>query len=234
MNRREAIRARKEERKPKKLTDGASPREDLTELWKRVVFSIAVSNTDDHLRNHGFLLTDGGWRLSPMYDVNPSIYGNSLSLAISREDAAMDFELAIDTAKYYDISSEYHLVCDIIVRHSDGTYLLMQRGYRKPYGGMWEASAGGSALRLSHGDFCLPNLFFHQNRVSGYIDLGKTGIADKWCDIALCYRSLSHNYTGKYHNRDYGRFDDRLLFRELGIWPDWDKIRYYILLDELF
>lgn len=89
-------------------------------------------------------------------------------------------------------------------------------------------------LVLSHGDFCLPNLFFHQNRVSGYIDLGKTGIADKWCDIALCYRSLSQNYSGKYHNRDYGKFDDRLLFQKLGIQPDWDKIRYYILLDELF
>ncbi|MCD8336317.1 MAG: HipA domain-containing protein [Lachnospiraceae bacterium] len=85
---------------------GASPREDLAELWKRVVFSIAVSNTDDHLRNHGFLLTDSGWKLSPMYDVNPSIYGNLLSLAISREDATMDFDLAIDSAKYYDITSE--------------------------------------------------------------------------------------------------------------------------------
>ncbi|MCD8022602.1 MAG: HipA domain-containing protein [Lachnospiraceae bacterium] len=85
---------------------GASPREDLAELWKRVVFSIAVSNTDDHLRNHGFLLTEGGWRLSPMYDVNPSIYGDSLSLAITREDTTMDFNLALDTAKYYDISKE--------------------------------------------------------------------------------------------------------------------------------
>ena len=45
--------------------NGASPRQDLAELWKRIVFSMAVSNTDDHLRNHGFLLTPTGWRLAP-------------------------------------------------------------------------------------------------------------------------------------------------------------------------
>jgi len=87
---------------------------------------------------------------------------------------------------------------------------------------------------LSHGDFCLPNVFGMKERVSGYIDLGKMGIADKWCDIALCYRSMSHNYSGRYHGRSYTDFDDLLLFRELGIEPDWEKIRYYILLDELF
>ena len=91
---------------------------------------------------------------------------------------------------------------------------------------------------LSHGDYCLPNLFGDGDQVTGYIDLGKTGIADKWCDIALCYRSLSHNHSGKY-NADYrrdkdSRPDDLLLFRELGIEPDWEKINYYILLDELF
>lgn len=87
---------------------------------------------------------------------------------------------------------------------------------------------------LSHGDYCLPNLFGMGERVTGYIDLGKTGIADKWCDIAICYRSLSHNYSGKYKGKTYSDYDDMLLFRELGIEPDWEKIRYYILLDELF
>ena len=89
-------------------------------------------------------------------------------------------------------------------------------------------------LALSHGDYCLPNIFGMGAEVSGYIDLGRTGIADKWCDIALCYRSLSHNYSGRYHGRSYGAYDDLLLFRELGLEPDWEKIRYYILLDELF
>ena len=87
---------------------------------------------------------------------------------------------------------------------------------------------------LSHGDYCLPNLFGEGGKVTGYIDLGRTGIADRWCDIALCYRSLSHNYSGKYHGSAYSHYDDMLLFQELGIEPDWEKIRYYILLDELF
>ncbi|MCM1568540.1 MAG: aminoglycoside 3'-phosphotransferase [Roseburia sp.] len=87
---------------------------------------------------------------------------------------------------------------------------------------------------LSHGDFCLPNVFLSDGRVTGYLDLGGAGVADKWCDIALCYRSLSHNYSGKYGRQAYSGFDGQLLFRELGIEPDWEKIRYYILLDELF
>lgn len=90
-------------------------------------------------------------------------------------------------------------------------------------------------LALSHGDYCLPNVFGDGDELCGYIDLGRTGIADKWCDIALCYRSLSHNFSGNYHGRQaYEGYDDMLLFRELGIEPDWEKIRYYILLDELF
>lgn len=87
---------------------------------------------------------------------------------------------------------------------------------------------------LSHGDYCLPNLFGTGDEPCGYIDLGKAGIADKWCDIALCYRSLSHNFSGRYHNQAYQGYDEMLLFRELGLKPDWEKIRYYILLDELF
>ena len=67
----------------------------MRELWARIVFNIAVSNTDDHLRNHGFLLTSSGWRLAPAYDVNPNIYGESLSLNIDFEENALDFELAM-------------------------------------------------------------------------------------------------------------------------------------------
>ena len=89
-------------------------------------------------------------------------------------------------------------------------------------------------LVLSHGDYCLPNIFGIEDKITGYIDLGRTGIADKWCDIALCYRSLSHNYTGKYNQKQYLGYDDLLLFKMLNIEPDWKKIRYYILLDELF
>ena len=85
--------------------NGCAPKKDLVELFARVVFSIAVSNTDDHLRNHGFLLSNDGWRLSPMFDVNPNIYGNTMALNINGYDNTMDFELVKDTAQYYGISS---------------------------------------------------------------------------------------------------------------------------------
>lgn len=87
---------------------------------------------------------------------------------------------------------------------------------------------------FSHGDFCMPNLFFEGIALSGVIDLGRAGIADRWQDIALCVRSLGHNFAGRYGGKRYDGFDVARLFDCLDIKPDWDKIRYYILLDELF
>ena len=86
---------------------------------------------------------------------------------------------------------------------------------------------------FSHGDCCLPNIFFEGSHVSGFIDLGDSGVADKWRDLALCYRSLKHNTNGFYGFNIPG-FQPEKLFDELGITPDWDKLRYYILLDEFF
>lgn len=62
---------------------------------------MAVSNTDDHLRNHGFILTPKGWRLSPLYDVNPVHQGDELSLNVSESDNRISLDLAIETAHYY-------------------------------------------------------------------------------------------------------------------------------------
>lgn len=84
--------------------NGASPKQDLVELWKRVVFNMAVSNTDGHLRNHGFILSSAGWRLSPLYDVNPLPYGDTLALNVSEEDNSISVNLAVETASYYGIS----------------------------------------------------------------------------------------------------------------------------------
>lgn len=81
--------------------NGAEPKRDLQELWKRIVFNMAVSNTDDHFRNHGFILKDTGWELSPLYDVNPDIYGEYLSLNVDDSDSSIDFDLAVDAAPYY-------------------------------------------------------------------------------------------------------------------------------------
>lgn len=86
--------------------NGSKPKEDLEELWKRIVFSMAVSNTDDHFRNHGFILEKSGWKLSPLYDVNPDIYGNYLSLNVNSEESDLDFELAIRASAYYGLDEK--------------------------------------------------------------------------------------------------------------------------------
>lgn len=81
-------------------------------------------------------------------------------------------------------------------------------------------------LVFTHGDYCLPNIFIGSETIAGFIDLGRAGIADRWQDIALCVRSLRYNF------RDEGLVEH--FFRYLGVEPDWRKIEYYILLDELF
>ena len=85
-------------------TNSATPGKDLLELWRRIVFNMAVSNTDDHLRNHGFVLVKDGWSLSPLYDVNPNIYGDTLSLNVDSENNLIDFNLALSVAKMYGLS----------------------------------------------------------------------------------------------------------------------------------
>ena len=83
--------------------NGCKPKLDLIELWRRIVFSMAVNNTDDHLRNHGFVYTPQGWRLSPLYDVNPVPYGDNFSLMVDDKESTVDVDLALETAQYYDI-----------------------------------------------------------------------------------------------------------------------------------
>lgn len=82
---------------------GAQPKKDLVELWKRIVFNMAVTNTDDHLRNHAFIFTDKGWVLSPLYDVNPVPYGDELSLNVDNEDNSISIELAVQTSVKFGI-----------------------------------------------------------------------------------------------------------------------------------
>jgi serine/threonine-protein kinase HipA len=89
----------------------ASTSEDLRELWGRVVFSVLVSNTDDHLRNHGFLYEGNqGWRLSPAYDLNPvptDIRPRVLSTAIVEgDDRSASIELAFLVAEHFGLEDE--------------------------------------------------------------------------------------------------------------------------------
>ena len=92
---------------------GAATVSDLAELWRRIVFSIAVRNTDDHLRNHGFLLTDTGWLLSPAYDLNPEPTGTGLSLNISETDNALSYDLAMEVASFFRLN---HPAAEAILR----------------------------------------------------------------------------------------------------------------------
>lgn len=86
---------------------GAAPRADLPALWRRIVFNILISNTDDHLRNHAFIYEGAaGWRLSPAYDLNPvpaDIKPRILSTAISEDDATASIELAFEVAGYFEL-----------------------------------------------------------------------------------------------------------------------------------
>jgi serine/threonine-protein kinase HipA len=89
--------------------NGASSHDDMRELWGRIVFSILISNTDDHLRNHGFLYEGrNGWRLSPLYDVNPvpvDIKPRILTTAINENDGTASLDLALEVARYFGLKS---------------------------------------------------------------------------------------------------------------------------------
>lgn len=88
------------------LSNGCNPTKDLIELWRRIVFNMAVSNTDDHLRNHAFILKKNGWTLSPLYDVNPVPYGDELSLNVNEDDNRISIPLAIETAYRFNIDEK--------------------------------------------------------------------------------------------------------------------------------
>lgn len=88
---------------------------NLAELFRRMVFNIAVSNCDDHLRNHGFLFTAKGWTLSPAFDLNPDEYGTGLSLCINENDNALDFGLTREIAPCFGIKEKD---ADTIIAHT--------------------------------------------------------------------------------------------------------------------
>ena len=111
---------------------GARPKEDLAELWKRIVFNMAISNTDDHLRNHGFLLTKEGWRLAPLYDINPVPYGDVLSLMVDETSNEISIPAAVSAAPHYGVSrKDAEMMAEKICR---------------TVGGQWEKAAAANGL----------------------------------------------------------------------------------------
>jgi serine/threonine-protein kinase HipA len=88
------------------IMQGSNVLADLSQLYRRIAFSIAVSNVDDHLRNHGFLWDKLGWVLSPAYDINPVETGSGLHLNISDVDNALDWNLLRETASFFRLDTE--------------------------------------------------------------------------------------------------------------------------------
>jgi serine/threonine-protein kinase HipA len=88
---------------------GAAPRQDLAELWRRIVFNVLISNTDDHLRNHGFLYAgQAGWRLSPAYDMNPipvDVKARVLATSIDPDDPSASMDLALAAGDYFGLAA---------------------------------------------------------------------------------------------------------------------------------
>jgi len=109
---------------------GIRPKSDLLELWKRIVFNMAITNSDDHLRNHAFICNKGGWTLSPLYDINPVPYGDELSLNIDEERNTIDVQLAIDTAPRFGIStSEAVTIAQKILQTVRDNWIPIATGY---------------------------------------------------------------------------------------------------------
>ncbi len=116
-------------------SNGAKPKADLLELWKRIVFNIAVSNTDDHLRNHAFIYTKSGWVLSPLYDVNPVPYGNDLALNIDEMRSEQSVDIAIDTAHHFGINeTDAKKIADEIITVVRDNWEKIAKEYKIPRG----------------------------------------------------------------------------------------------------
>ena len=97
------------------IRKGANVNRDLEEMFRRIVFSICVRNTDDHLRNHGFLLSKAGWTLSPAYDINPNPKGTGLKLNISAHDNSLDLDLAAEVAPFFRLTNDRAMA---IIQHT--------------------------------------------------------------------------------------------------------------------
>lgn len=112
--------------------NGANIDNDLEELWRRIVFNIFVSNTDDHLRNHGFILTEKGWILSPAFDINPNEYGTGLSLNISLDDNSLNLDVPLEAVAFFRLNKERGLQIIDQVKKSISRWRNVANMYKLP------------------------------------------------------------------------------------------------------
>lgn len=117
---------------------GAKPEKDLEQLWRRIVFTVLISNTDNHLRNHGFLYdTARGWYLSPAYDINPvpgPATSRILSTAIAFDDPTASLDVALRVAKEFRITSERakQIIGETVSATSHWYTIATQMGIKMP------------------------------------------------------------------------------------------------------
>ena len=128
-------------------TYSAAVQEDLEQLWRRIVFSICVSNIDDHVRNHGFILTPGGWRLSPAYDINPVETGTGLKLNISENDNSLDLALAMEVIPFFRIKKEKALQIIKEVKHAVSSWKMVAKDLAIP---QQQIEMKARAFRIAH------------------------------------------------------------------------------------
>lgn len=112
--------------------NGANIDSDLKELWSRIVFNIFISNTDDHLRNHGFILTNKGWTLSPAYDINPNEDGTGLSLNIDLDDNSLSLDLPIKVVEYFRLDKDDGLLIIDHIRKVVSDWRRIANKYQLP------------------------------------------------------------------------------------------------------
>lgn len=127
--------------------------------------------------------------------------------------------------------ARYNVEHGLVDIHNTEPETFGPNGFRDPEQllGWLEEHRPPEELVFSHGDLCLNNFFVEDGRVSGFLDLGKAGLADRYQDLAICYRDLRHRTEELAIS-----LDPSTLFSHLGLTPDKEKLRYYTLLDELF
>lgn len=113
-------------------TQGADVKADLLELWKRIAFNVCVGNGDDHLRNHGFLLDKTGWRLSPLFDVNPQPWTGGLALNIDESSNALDLDLVREVGEFFRVGGAQQNALLQEIREAVGNWEEMARARKIP------------------------------------------------------------------------------------------------------
>ena len=125
--------------------------EDLEELWRRMVFNVLITNTDDHLRNHGFLRTGMGWRLAPAYDLNPvpeDVRPRVHALALDEANPRSSLRTVLSVADYFGLSRRRAV--EIVRQVTRGT-------------ARWRALARASGLSAAEVDR-MKSAFEHEDR----------------------------------------------------------------------